>query len=73
MQVSQKLLELYFDMKYLISRDKLGPFEVLCNVTYLIKTICYSVKFLDYVCDLVDFVSDAIVGVVRKSMNHKYN
>lgn len=49
-------------------RIKLGWFEPLCNITYLAKTICYSVKFLDYMCVLVDFVSDSIVGVVLDRM-----
>lgn len=41
--------------------------DALCNITYLVKVLCYSVKFIDYVCMLLDFISDAIIGTVEKS------
>lgn len=69
MHVRVLLIILSISYVFLKFRAKLGPLEILCNITYLVQAICYSVKFLDYVCDLVDFVSDAIVGVVKKSIN----
>lgn len=59
---------LMFELAMDDCRLKLGWFEPLCNVTYLAKTICYSVKFIDYICVLLDFVSDSIVIVVRERM-----
>lgn len=50
-----------------ICSEKLGPLAALCDVSYVLEAVCYSVKFLDYVCELIDFVTDAIVGVVKKS------
>lgn len=53
-------------------RAKLGPmFEKVCNLTYLVKTLCYAVKPLDFICMLVSFVTDVVVGAVRKSTRTK--
>lgn len=48
---------------------KLGPFfGGLCNLTYLVSSLCYLVKPLDFICMLVSFFSDVIVSTIRKSM-----
>lgn len=47
--------------------------DALCNITYLVKVLCYSVKFIDYVCMLLDFISDAIIGTVERSNLFIYN
>lgn len=51
----------------LIFRQKLGFASFLCEVTYLVKTLCYSVKFIDYLCELIDFVSDSVLKEMLKS------
>lgn len=48
-------------------REKLGYFEIFCNVTYVVKLICYSLKFLDLICMALDFISDSIIGAVKRS------
>ncbi|XP_063977783.1 uncharacterized protein LOC135162827 isoform X1 [Diachasmimorpha longicaudata] len=48
---------------------KLGPlFGGVCNLAYVVGTLCYIVKPLDFICILVSFVSDAIVGAIRKKI-----
>jgi len=49
-------------------RAKLGPtFAKICNITYLVETLCYTVKPLDLICAFVSFIEDTIIGSVRKS------
>ncbi|XP_031776330.1 DC-STAMP domain-containing protein 2-like [Apis florea] len=47
-------------------KAKLGPYlGLVCNITYIVSTLCYIVKPLDFICMLVSYISDAVVGVVR--------
>ncbi|XP_076544271.1 uncharacterized protein LOC143305224 [Osmia lignaria lignaria] len=47
-------------------KAKLGPyFGVVCNITYIVSTLCYIVKPLDFICMLVSYVADTVVGAVR--------
>jgi len=49
-------------------RAKLGPiFKKICNITYIVETLCYIVKPLDFVCTLVSYIGDTIIGSVRNS------
>lgn len=49
-------------------KAKLGPYlGLVCNITYIVSTLCYIVKPLDFICILVSYISDAVVGVVRNS------
>lgn len=49
-------------------KAKLGPYlGLVCNITYIVSTLCYIVKPLDFICMLVSYISDAVVGVVRNS------
>ncbi|XP_017783011.1 PREDICTED: DC-STAMP domain-containing protein 2-like [Nicrophorus vespilloides] len=46
---------------------KLGPlFNWLCNITYLVKSVCYIVKLLDYVCMVVDFIKDTVSTILLR-------
>jgi len=57
-----------FDGAVADCKAKLGPlFEGVCNVTYIVSTLCYIVKPLDFICMLVSYVADTIVNAVRKS------
>ncbi|KAJ8924160.1 hypothetical protein NQ315_006944 [Exocentrus adspersus] len=48
---------------------KLGPlFNWLCNLAYIVQSVCYLVKFLDLICMIVDFISDSVVGVVIRKV-----
>ncbi|XP_076284740.1 uncharacterized protein LOC143211164 [Lasioglossum baleicum] len=50
-------------------KAKLGPFfGLVCNVTYVVSTLCYIVKPLDFICMLVSYVSDAVVGAVKRKV-----
>ena len=49
-------------------KAKLGPYlGLVCNITYIVSTLCYIVKPMDFICMLVSYISDAVVGVVRNS------
>ena len=49
-------------------RAKLGPyFGTVCNITHLVKTICYALKPLDFICKAIDYVEDTVVSEVKKS------
>ena len=49
-------------------KAKLGPiFGLVCNITYVVSTLCYIVKPLDFICMLVSYIADTVVGVVKRS------
>lgn len=51
-------------------KEKLGPlFGGVCNMPYVVGSVCYIVKPMDFICILVSYVADTIVSVVRKSKN----
>ncbi|KAK2576099.1 hypothetical protein KPH14_007434 [Odynerus spinipes] len=55
-------------------RAKLGPiFGEICNLTYVVSSLCWIVKPLDFICMLVSYVADAIVDAVKKSMVQQPN
>ncbi|XP_017788733.1 PREDICTED: uncharacterized protein LOC108571245 [Habropoda laboriosa] len=50
-------------------KAKLGPIlGIVCNVTYVVSTLCYVVKPLDFICMLVSYVADTIVETVRSKI-----
>ncbi|XP_076648285.1 uncharacterized protein LOC143356460 [Halictus rubicundus] len=58
-----------FDGAVADCKAKLGPFlGVVCNITYVVSTLCYIVKPLDFICMLVSYVSDAVVGAVKRKI-----
>jgi hypothetical protein len=59
--------ERMFDEAVKDCRSKLGAAEALCDVTYLVKTFCYTVKFIDYICQITDLVSKAVVEKINDS------
>lgn len=49
-------------------KAKLGPiFGLVCNITYVVSSLCYIVKPLDFICMLVSYIADSVVGVVKSS------
>ncbi|XP_076757059.1 DC-STAMP domain-containing protein 2 [Xylocopa sonorina] len=47
-------------------KAKLGPIlGVVCNITYVVSALCYTVKPLDFICMLVSYIADTVVGAVR--------
>ncbi|XP_012059688.1 PREDICTED: uncharacterized protein LOC105622889 [Atta cephalotes] len=50
-------------------KAKLGPlFRGICNITYIVRTLCYTVKPLDFICILVSYVADTIVNDVQEKI-----
>ncbi|KAF3430240.1 hypothetical protein E2986_05482 [Frieseomelitta varia] len=50
-------------------KAKLGPiFGLVCNITYVVSTLCYIVKPLDFICMLVSYIADTVVGVVKRKV-----
>ncbi|XP_054003275.1 DC-STAMP domain-containing protein 2-like [Hylaeus anthracinus] len=50
-------------------KAKLGPIiGVVCNVTYVVSSLCYIVKPLDFICMLVSYIADSVVGAVRRKI-----
>ncbi|CAL7950629.1 unnamed protein product [Xylocopa violacea] len=50
-------------------KAKLGPiFGMVCNITYVVSALCYTVKPLDFICMLVSYIADTVVGVVRSKI-----
>ncbi|XP_018046467.1 PREDICTED: LOW QUALITY PROTEIN: uncharacterized protein LOC108685963 [Atta colombica] len=50
-------------------KAKLGPlFKGICNITYVVRTLCYTVKPLDFICILVSYVADTIVNDVQEKI-----
>jgi len=55
-------------------RAKLGPFfENVCNITYIVNTLCYVMKPLDFMCILVSYIGDTVIGAVRNSTHSVTN
>jgi len=55
-------------------RAKLGPFfEKICNITYIVNTLCYVMKPLDFMCILVSYIGDTVIGAVRNSTHSVTN
>lgn len=49
-------------------KAKLGPYlGAVCNLTYVVSTLCYVVKPFDLICMLVSYIADTVVGAVKKS------
>lgn len=60
-----------FDGAVADCKAKLGPlFGGICNLAYIVGTLCYVVKPLDFICMLVSYVADTIVDAVRKSTSN---
>ncbi|XP_078033110.1 uncharacterized protein LOC144467953 [Augochlora pura] len=58
-----------FDGAVADCKAKLGPFfGVVCNITYVVSTLCYIVKPLDFICMLVSYVADTVVGAVKRKI-----
>ncbi|KOX69325.1 DC-STAMP domain-containing protein 2, partial [Melipona quadrifasciata] len=50
-------------------KAKLGPiFGLVCNITYVVSTVCYVVKPLDFICMLVSYIADTVVGVAKRKI-----
>ncbi|XP_060823568.1 DC-STAMP domain-containing protein 2-like [Bombus pascuorum] len=50
-------------------KAKLGPiFGLVCNITYVVSSLCYIVKPLDFICMLVSYIADSVVGVVKSKI-----
>ncbi|KAG5324991.1 DCST2 protein, partial [Pseudoatta argentina] len=50
-------------------KAKLGPlFGGICNLTYVVGALCYTVKPLDFICILVSYVADTIVNAVQEKI-----